>query len=174
MTQPTSSWLADLLAGYKTILVNGIALIQRNTLNFGSGFTVVDDPTNKQTTINATGGGSSGGQNPVTLSNGLNSDIPTNGLPSIHITGPTSAFSIGGFSPPSGPPTVGTLLTVINTTTQLVTIVPNDGGSTYPSATQSGAPVLLPPGRKGRALFIFDASNTWILIFERNSIWIHT
>src|SRR4051812_30826511 len=37
---------------------NGTPVTQRSALNFGSGITATDDPANNQTTITATGGGS--------------------------------------------------------------------------------------------------------------------
>lgn len=50
------SWIADLLAGYRTIQVLGSPLPQRPTLNLGAGILAVDNPTNNSTDLAAPGG----------------------------------------------------------------------------------------------------------------------
>jgi hypothetical protein len=106
---------------------------------------------------------SSGGQATDTLTNGLNSNIATHGVPTLRFSGPSAAFSIGGFSPPIGAPVAGMPLMVINTTSQSMTIVNSDANSAYKIDTQSGASVTLAP-RKSTASFLFDgATNKWIL-----------
>lgn len=105
-----------------------------------------------------------GGQATNTLVNGLNSNISTSGLPTLRFSGPTAAFSIGGFSPAPSP---GTLLLVINTTSEAMTIVNEDASSTSACriATQSASSVTPPPvGPNGSATFLYDGTiNRWIL-----------
>lgn len=50
------SWLDAFLTAYNTVQSSGVQLIQRNVLNFGAGFTVVDDVAGRRTTITASGG----------------------------------------------------------------------------------------------------------------------
>lgn len=52
------SWL-DILLG-RAMRSLGSPITRRTALNFGSGFTVTDDPTNDQTTVTTSGGGSGG------------------------------------------------------------------------------------------------------------------
>lgn len=45
------NWVADLLAGVRTIKRRGVALLSRSAVNFGAGFDATDDPTNAVTTL---------------------------------------------------------------------------------------------------------------------------
>jgi hypothetical protein len=76
---------------------------------------VTDNPGNNSTDIVFSGGGGSGGgQYNVTLANGVNSNVNTNGHQSvIYVGGPTAAFSIDGFD---HAPAAGEQITVVNTT----------------------------------------------------------
>lgn len=51
------SWLDAFLTSYNTVQSNGEELPQETILNFGSGFTVVDDVAGRRTTITASTGG---------------------------------------------------------------------------------------------------------------------
>lgn len=98
------------------------------------------------------------------LTNGTNSNIPITGLAVLRLTGPTAAFSVGGFAQ-NTTPLSGQPLTVINTTTQLMTILHEDASSTPANRidTQSTSSVTLPP-RKGTATFVYDATTSrWVL-----------
>lgn len=92
----------------------------------------------------------------TTLVNGNNSNIPTNNKLVVRIGGPTSNFSIGGFSNPSGwmP---GQRVVLVNTTNQQATVVNNDTNSKNGNRifTPHAVPISMPP--RGVALaFIFD------------------
>lgn len=130
----------------------------------GTGVTVVDDPTNNRSIVTITGGGGPG-QGSVTLANGLNSNIATGGQPTLRFTGPTANFSIGGLAQ-AGTPSAGQTLVVRNTTTHTMTVVHEDASSTaaYRIDTQSGLPVVIPPGVKSSAVFMYDGtSSRWML-----------
>jgi hypothetical protein len=99
----------------------------------------------------------------MTLANGLNSNIATASLLAQRIVGPTGAFSIGGFAVAGV--NAGQPLVIINTTSQVMTLVHEDASSTAANRidTQSGLPVILAP-RKGSATFTYDAvSSRWVL-----------
>jgi hypothetical protein len=102
------------------------------------------------------------GQVTNTLVNGTNSNIATQGLATLRLGGPTGAFSVGGFTwPMAGVVPAGFLLVVANTTTQPMSILHEDMGSTagYRIDTQSnGAPVVLQPGKLGTATFMYDGT----------------
>jgi hypothetical protein len=56
------SWLDAFFAPkYQTIQIAGVPLPQENALNFFSGFTAADNPSNGSTDITGTGGGGGGG-----------------------------------------------------------------------------------------------------------------
>jgi hypothetical protein len=81
---------------------------------------VTDNPGNNSTDIvfSGGGGGGGGGQYNVTLANGVNSNVNTNGHQSvIYVGGPTSAFSIDGFD---HAPAAGEVITIVNTTAFLM------------------------------------------------------
>lgn len=106
------------------------------------------------------------GQNAITLTNGLNSNVATSNQPTIRLTGPSAAFSVGGFSQTSGSPSAGQTLFVVNTTTQPMTLVQEDVSSTAANriTTQSGANVTLFPGRQSSATFVYDGTTSrWVL-----------
>lgn len=89
----------------------------------------------------------------VVLSNGLNSDIAIT-ADIVQITGPTAAFSVGGFTPSSK------ILILINNTVQTMTIVNQDASSTteWRINTGTGANV-----NTGRAILVYSPSR-WFLI----------
>ena len=159
--------LDDFFAAYATIQEAGFPKPQRPTLNFRNA-TVTDNPTNDSTDILLSGGsGGSGvgaGQSTATLVNGLNSNVPMLGQPTVRIIGPSAAFSVGGFNLGVAP-VAGQTLTAINTTAQPLTVVHEDLSSTAVNRidTGSAAPVTMPP-RRGRLTFVYDGtSNRWCL-----------
>lgn len=103
-------------------------------------------------------------QSSLTLANGLNSNITLSAGPGLHyITGPTGAFSLGGFAVGSFPG--GTILTVYNPTTQVMTVVNEDASSTAANRieTLTGSNVLI----KGTCLAVFEYVTTkarWVLV----------
>ena len=166
------SMLDKLLLAVRSIWVGGApvtlpsGVTQPPVLNFASGATAAYNATTGNIDVTVTGGGSGGGQNPNTLGNGLNSNILTNGLPTLRLSGPSAAFSVGGFSLGGTTPTAGQTLAIINTTTQPMTLVNADASSTakYRIDTQTNANVILIPGRKSTATFIYDGTaSLWVL-----------
>jgi len=100
--------------------------------------------------------------NPITLVNGLNSDIDIGPCAFCRLSGPTGAFSIGGIKDP----TDGMRLTFYNSTAQQMTIVNEDASSTaaFRINTLTGGNVVLRSGRSA-ATFIYAATDTrWILV----------
>lgn len=95
----------------------------------------------------------------LTLANGLNSDITLGNRSFVRITGPTGAFSIGGFTGGSD----GQLLIVYNTTTQNMTIVNGDAGSTAANrfVTMSGGDVT---GSGASVAMFFYSGARWNLV----------
>lgn len=74
MANATPSWLDNLLAGYRTIWVNGAPVTVRNILNLVTGFQVTDNPTTGATElrvsalpapVNVTGSSISWSTNPI-------------------------------------------------------------------------------------------------------------
>lgn len=55
------NWL-DILIGRK-LTASGTPVAERTTLEFGSGFTVTDDPTNDRSVVTSSGGGGGSGGN---------------------------------------------------------------------------------------------------------------
>lgn len=51
------SWLDAFFTAYNTIQSAGVALVQRQTLEFGAGLTAVDDTTNQRTIVTTSGSG---------------------------------------------------------------------------------------------------------------------
>jgi hypothetical protein len=155
----------NILSSIKITQSGGAPLPERSTINFtGSGVTVSDDPTHLTTDINITCSGClSPSQGTVTLKNGLNSGILTGDHLTLRLIGPSAAFSIGGFSPTTGAPAAGSLLKVVNLTSQPMTIVPNDSHSRYPIDTLSGVPLTLPPRQTSAAFFFDGVTGKWVL-----------
>ena len=121
------SWLDGLLSGYNQILINGTPLPQRPILNL-IGPTGVDNPSNGQTNVTVSGGGGSTfGQNNITLVNGLNSNVATAGQQTLRIGGPTGPYWIGGLlAPTSG---AFSTIDIIDTTGQLMGVLNQDASS---------------------------------------------
>lgn len=97
----------------------------------------------------------------VALANGLNSDIAQAGASKLRLTGPTSTFSIGGFTAA----TDGSLLRVYNTVAFALTVVNEDASSTAANRikTLTGANVTLRAGTSF-ATFVYDSTDArWIL-----------
>jgi hypothetical protein len=154
----------------KTVQQGGSSLPARPLINFLGSVSCADNPANNSTDVTISGGGS-GGQYSVAVSNGLNSNLQTNGLTTIRLTTATGTFSIGGFALPGGAqPAAGALLLVENTTGESWSLVNEDSGSTpkYRVDTQRGADVILPAGPRGSAFFVYDAGDQagvgrWVL-----------
>jgi hypothetical protein len=126
----------------KAIAVASALLTTRPTLNFASGFTVVDNPATNSTDVTALAGSGSFGQTNVTLSNGLNSNVNTGGLNVVRIGGPTAPFSIDGLqAPTAGQPN---RVVLVNTVSQPMTIVNQGSGSAVGNriSTSRGVNVL--------------------------------
>jgi hypothetical protein len=125
--------------------------------------TVPQDPSAiVQTTTGMQVSGLSGRTVTVTLVNGVNDNIDTQGASIIRIIGPTGAFTIGGFTNTSS----GRGLEVFNTVTQTMTIGNNSAGTTSGqkiNTLQSGN-VVLRAANMSYASFTYDsASGFWIL-----------
>lgn len=102
--------------------------------------------------------GATGGRTAV---NGLNSNLAIPANSSVRITGPTGAFSVGGFTGGLD----GYVLEIFNTTAQAMTIVNEDALSTAGNriTTCTGADVVL-PARTSCARFVYDLTSArWIL-----------
>ena len=137
----------------------GAVACTAGALNF-VGFGVTDDPDNGVTIVANNSSGA--GQTTNTLTNGLNSNIATSSLPTLRFGGPTAAYSIGGFTAASA----GSVLVVVNTTSQPMTVVHEDASSTAANriATQNGLPVTIPVGGKGSSSFVYDGTTQrWVL-----------
>ena len=108
------------------------------------------------------------GQNPATLSNGLNSNIATGGQPTVRLAGPTGAFSVGGFQlPAAATPAAGQQLVVTYAGVQPLTIVNEDASSAAVAriSTLTSTGVQVPLG--AAMTFCFDPtilSGRWVLV----------
>ena len=142
------------------LLACGLALFNLNRPLPPAPILVLDEAGNAHRIL--LGSYPTGGQLTVTLSNGLNSNIATQGLSSIRIVGPTAAFTIGGFTPGQA----GNELLVTNTTAQVMTVLPGDVSTTPKGQidTQSlDAGVILQP-KQGAIRFIYDGQESkWVL-----------
>lgn len=137
---------------------SGNDLPQRGTVQFTGGSSApFDDATNERTVVPlAASSSTSDGQNALTLSSGLNSDIAINANVVQRVTGPSAAFSIGGFNR-TPTPTGGERLTIVNTTSEPMTIVQEDASSStaHRIDTQTTIAIVL-PAKKGSATFVYD------------------
>jgi hypothetical protein len=101
----------------------------------------------------------------IVLANGLNSNIALPATGRCRITGPTGAFSLGGFAVPTDAEPDGTELKVYNASGQQMTIVNDDASSTAGNRifTLTGANVVLRAGNSF-ATFSYDATSAgWVL-----------
>lgn len=127
--------------------------------------TVPQDPSAiVQTTAGMQVSGLAGRKVTVTLVNGVNDNINTQGASIIRIIGPTGAFSIGGFNNTGD----GRWLEVFNTVGQTMTITNNSAGSTSGQKinTLQSADVVLRATNTSYASFMYDSafsSGFWIL-----------
>ena len=106
--------------------------------------------------------------------NGLNSNLCLGGRSSpagfLRLTGPTGAFSLGGFATSClvGYTTIpGRTLTVFNSTSQTMTIVNEDSSSTagFRIKTGTGANVVCPASSLSSAQFIYSGTDSrWVLL----------
>lgn len=103
------------------------------------------------------------GHSSVTCANGLNSNLTGPGKSNANISGPTGAFSIGGFT--GG--TDGRLLIIYNSVAFAMTIVNNDGSSTAGNRinTLTGADVTLRAGVSACGLVYNTTLNRWVLLW---------
>jgi hypothetical protein len=124
---------------------DGTLLPLRRQVDF-SGVSFTDDPVNQVLHGVVTGSSPISGQNDVVLANGLNSNIATLDHPVVRATGPTAAFTVGGFAPGSVWH-AGQRIMFVNTTGQLCTIIHEDTSST--AANRINTPysfsIILPP-----------------------------
>lgn len=98
----------------------------------------------------------------LTLANGLNSNITTPASSFLHATGPSAAFSVGGFVSPTN----GQRLTLYNGTFQTMTVVNEDASSTATNRikTLTGANYTLPAGAQSVIELVYDSTDQrWIL-----------
>jgi hypothetical protein len=168
------NWIADLLAGYKQILdSSGNQITPRNILQI-IGATFADNPNYQDPTTEAVvgstvmtvaGGAGSGGQSSTVVANGLNSNVATAGNETLRLTGPTTAFSVGGFAPQA--PALwqpGQTLDVVNTTANAMTLVNEDTSSTSTNRITVGAgvSVTLPPYSSTR--FVYDGPTSRFVV----------
>ena len=96
----------------------------------------------------------------VSVVNGLNSNIAVTSS-YVRLTGPTLAFSVGGFTNPAD----GNEITIYNTTSNAMTIVNEDASSTAANRikTLTGSDVVL-AARTSVTTFVYDATDTrWVL-----------
>ncbi len=95
-------------------------------------------------------------QGAVVLANGLNSNTVPPATSFIRATGPTLAFSLGGFTGGVD----GRKMTLYNTTSQTMTIVNEDASSTATNriTTLTGANVILAAGSPSVAEFTYDGT----------------
>src|ERR1019366_133234 len=155
------SFLDSLLGGVKKLYQGGTAVaLPPNTspsaLNFASGATATYNATTGAVDVVVTAQAAAG-QNPASLSNGLNSNIATGGQPTVRLAGPSGAFSGGGFQLPGGAtPQAGQQLVVTYTGAQQCTVVNEDASSaaTARVATPGGTPYVVPTG--ARLTLTFD------------------
>ena len=134
-------------------------------INFVSGAAVAYNAATSAYDVTVTAA-STAGQYNTTLGNGLNSNVPTNGQPTLRLGGPTGAFSVGGFLLPGGAtPAAGQQLAIVNTTTQPMTVVNEDASSAAVAriTTQAGGPVVLQP-KAGSITLVYDGTTSrWLL-----------
>lgn len=107
---------------------------------------------------------------PLTLVNGVNSNVAIGNYSYFRITGPTAAFSITGFTGGQN----GRILTVVNTTSQTLTLSHQTTSSSANQLTlSSGNPVYI--AANGAATFQYNTTLTkWILVASTaadNSTW---
>jgi hypothetical protein len=136
----------------------------------GTGITLTPNPITGTGTIALTvpiavtsgGTGFATGMGTVALANGLNSDIAIPLSPYVTITGPTLAFSVGGFTPSSD----GRILTIYNTTTQVMTLVNEDAGSALANRikTLTGANLIIGPGLESVSFTYNTVDARWVLM----------
>ena len=105
------------------------------------------------------------GQNPATLSNGLNSNIATGGQPTVRLSGPSAAFSVGGFQlPGAATPQAGQALSFTYTGQYALTVVHEDlsSAATARISVTGAQNMYIPTGAK--VTLIFDgALLRWVL-----------
>lgn len=110
----------------------------------------------------AAGGLDTGAKGSFTLANGLNSNIAATGNNSNRITGPTGAFSVGGFTGGAD----GQPLRLYNTTSQAMTLVNEDTSSTAANRikTLTGSNVTLRSGTSFASLEYDATDSRWIMV----------
>jgi hypothetical protein len=111
--------------------------------------------------LDVNGGFATEGSN-LAVSNGTNNNIAIGNEAFSHLTGPSAAFTITGIA--NG--TDGKHLTLLNTTSQTMTISNNSASSTAGNRiiTNTGADVILKSTGNTTVDLIYDATNTqWIL-----------
>lgn len=133
--------------------------------NFASGVTGAYNSTTGNVDLTVTAAVVAG-QNPASLSNGLNSNIATGGQPTVRLAGPSGAFTAGGFQlPGAATPQAGQQLVVTYTGSQSMAVKHEDLSSAAVARinTPGGIDVIVPTG--ARILLTFDgALLRWVLV----------
>jgi hypothetical protein len=144
----------------------GAVVADSNSLVIGGGLQKVGITISTPKVALDVGGMVSLRQQPVTLVNGLNSDIqPLLAASFLRIDGPTGGFSVGGFKMPVADVSDGMVLTIYNSMPQQMTIVNEDLASTAINRiwTLTGGNVVLRAGTSS-ATFHYDITDDrWIL-----------
>jgi hypothetical protein len=92
------------------------------------------------------------------LANGINTDVVINNFSFFRITGPTAAFTITGFTSGSD----GRTLTLINATSQTLTLTHQTGSSVANQLNTGGTNITLEAN--GVAIFVYNITLTkWVL-----------
>lgn len=96
--------------------------------------------------------------NSVAVANGLNSNIAIKAMRLIELTGPTSAYSVGGFLLPANTNMRGMEITLFNTVAQTLTIVNEDTASTADNRilTLTGGDVVLNTAAQSSAKIVYS------------------
>src|SRR5579872_3477193 len=153
-------WRQDAPVGTPTQDLTPYEKQRAAAVNLIGGAGVSYDPVNDQVVVDLSGVGG-GGQTNLTLANGLNSNIATGGLRTLRVGGPTAAFAVGGFTAGAA----GASILLKNTTTQPMTIVHEDLGSTAANRidTQSFGSDITMQAKGGSCPFLYDTtSSRWI------------
>jgi hypothetical protein len=141
---------------YKAMIV--FCLLGANCLyaqKIGINLTACSTP---NTTLDVNGSVAYRGGTAITLSNGANSDIALSDYSLFRITGPTAAFSVTGFTGGVN----GRILTIVNATTQTMTITHQATSSANNQIQTNGSDITL--AADGVAFFIYNSiSNKWVL-----------
>jgi hypothetical protein len=134
-----------------------IALFSANSYAQKTGINLTAGAT-PNTTLDINGSVAYRGGAAINLSNGPNSDIVISDYSLFRLTGPTAAFSVTGFTNGGN----GRLLTIVNATTQIMTITHQATSSANNQIQTNGSDITV--AANGVVFFIYNtASNKWVL-----------